>query len=118
MLTSILAQIIVITVKFWGMRKNDINGASALLERNYSNAIRGICSIIVLFSHVSWEKAPVIGFLHFVAVSIFFFLSGYGVTCSCLKLSRGDFLIASCRRIERYSAIYLSALLVKWCLKL
>lgn len=118
MLTSFLAQIIVVIIIFWGMRKNDINGAPALLERNYSNAIRGICSIIVLFSHMSWEKAPVIGYLHFVAVSIFFFFSGYGVTCSCLKLSRGDFLIVSCRRIERYCAIYLSALLIKWILKI
>lgn len=57
-----------------------------VLSRNNTDAIRYVCCFIVMYSHIMVDGANLyLGYLHFVAVTFFFILSGYGLTCSYLN---------------------------------
>lgn len=57
-----------------------------LFDKNWSLALKGLCCIIVILVHIPEEHSThlqnLIGSFAFVAVSIFFLISGYGVSVS------------------------------------
>lgn len=57
-----------------------------LFDKNWSLALKGLCCIVVILVHIPEEHSThlqnLIGSFAFVAVSIFFLISGYGVSVS------------------------------------
>lgn len=73
------------------MRHSECN--KAFLNRNYTAWLRGICIILIVFSHTASEFEAILSAYHlttllqagWIATGVFFFLSGYGLTLSIRK---------------------------------
>lgn len=80
---SILYQLLFLTVVFYGIKKST---CSDVLSRDNTDTIRYACCIMVMFSHIMYSGTYfILGYPHFVYVTIFFLFSGYGLTLSFLK---------------------------------
>lgn len=77
-MVAVLIQIGLVILILCSIEKSDSN---ILFSLNWTTTIRGICCIIVVFSHLGVDEYN-IGYLHFVAVSFFFMFSGYGLIFS------------------------------------
>ena len=83
---------------FWGgcKRKESLDD---ILSRNNTDSIRYICSIVVLLSHINYDGGMYyLGLFHFVAVTFFFVISGYGQICS-IKRNQNIFIRKQLARI-------------------
>jgi hypothetical protein len=82
-------------------------------SRNNTDAIRYVCCFIVMYSHIMVDGANLyLGYLHFVAVTFFFILSGYGLTCSYLN-NKDIFLQRHPSRIFKLLLIELSVVAIQ-----
>lgn len=84
-MTSIIYQLVFLVLLFCGAKYNT-KGYISVLSRNNTDTIRYACCIMVLFSHIMYPRTYfLLGYPHFVCVSIFFLLSGYGLTSSYIN---------------------------------
>lgn len=89
------------------------NPKDTFLFRSYTDTIRGICMLLIVFSHTANEFPGLISALHLsrvlqsgtFATGIFFFLSGYGLTLSLERNSIDSRCLR--RRLSRLFIPYL-----------
>lgn len=83
------------------------------LNRSYTDTVRGICMLLIVFSHTANEFPEILSSLHLsrilqcgtFASAVFFFLSGYGLTISLESNSIDSNYLQ--RRFSRLFAPYL-----------
>lgn len=87
--------------------------AANLLTRENTNALKFTCSIIIIFSHIMYAGSNLfLGYPHFICVTIFFLISGYGLTESFLN-GRDKFLKKTPIRLIKLSAPFIFVALLK-----
>ena len=90
MLTNITMLIILLLfffIFFWGVRKT--NDSITFFDKTSTNALRGICCLVVMMVHIPGAHGnriqDLVSSFGFIAVTIFFMMSGYGLTLSYEK---------------------------------
>lgn len=104
-----MIQISVLLFFFVGIRRNHI----FFFYRDNTASLKFICSLIVVFVHIGTSNAFILGYFHFVAVTVFFVLSGYGLTCSYF-LDRKVFLRKHPWRIIKLSLPLMIVSLIRY----
>lgn len=108
LMTALILQVIFIVPLFYKIR---IEKSLNVLSLDNTNVMRYICCYIVLISHIlDKNHYLLLGYLHFVCVTLFFLLSGYGLTKS-LQTDKEKFLKKHPLRLLKIIIPYVSVLL-------
>ena len=95
-LLSSLFQFAFIVVLLYGVRRDPQN--RCFMSREYACLVKAFCCFSVMLAHTgAGEKYCILGFVHWIAVSVFFLFSGYGLSYSAAR--RPDYLRSFHKRI-------------------
>lgn len=95
-LLSGLFQLAFVALAFCGVRRDGEN--SSFMSRDYTCVLKALCCFSVILAHTgAGEKYCVLGFVHWIAVSLFFLFSGYGLSYSAAN--KPDYMGAFHKRI-------------------
>ncbi|MCR5621037.1 MAG: hypothetical protein K6G18_04200 [Treponema sp.] len=104
---SIIFQLAFIAMGFYGCRRDGENGF--FMSRGYSSFVKAFCCFSVILAHTgAGEKYCLLGCLHWIAVSLFFLFSGYGLSYGAAH--KPDYMRGFYKRILK-TAIPLSLVL-------
>lgn len=109
-LLSSLFQFAFIAVLLYGVRRDPQN--CCFMSREYACFVKAFCCFSVILAHTgAGEKYCVFGFVHWIAVSVFFLFSGYGLSYSAAH--RTDYLQTFYKRILKAAIPLLLVLALK-----
>ncbi len=109
-LLSNLFQLSFIVLALCGIRRDRKN--DSFMSRDYTCVLKALCCFSVILAHTgAGEKYCVLGFVHWIAVSLFFFFSGYGLSYSAAH--KPGYLQAFHKRILKVTIPLLLVLALK-----
>lgn len=89
------------------------NAKSNFMTREYTDTLRWIACFVILLSHVPVPATyNLLGSFHFVAVTVFFLLSGYGL-CNSLLIDKKSFIRKHPKRCMKLIVLFMIGWLVK-----
>ena len=96
LLLSSCFQLAFLVTAFFGMRRDRQN--ESFLSQTYTASLKALCCFSVILAHTgAGEKYCLLGCVHWVAVSLFFLFSGYGLAYNVRH--RAGYLQAFYRRL-------------------
>ena len=109
-LLSSLFQLAFVALALCGGRRDREN--ASFMSRDYTCVLKALCCFSVILAHTgAGEKYCVLGFVHWIAVSLFFLFSGYGLSYSAAH--KPDYLRAFHKRILKVAIPLLLILALK-----
>ena len=120
--TSILLFLPIILIPLFGIKRNTDVDEHTLLNREYTDIVRGIAMLAILIDHIyivfgilNEGLSATINFLFYqlaeIGVGLFFFLSGYGNYYSIKKNVTAKWLI---NKISRFYIIVAPLIVLQW----
>lgn len=109
-LLSSLFQLAFIALAFFGIRRDREN--DFFMSRDYTSVLKALCCFSVILAHTgAGEKYCILGFVHWIAVSIFFLFSGYGLSFSAAH--KPDYMRSFHKRILKTAIPLLLVIVLK-----